>query len=93
MRNCMTLDKVLKCSMPYYTLHGEAGITIVSDSRIVVLRTDNMLLNHNARHIVSIQQKSVIAFFITDYIIVRKMLCLSGSMLPHLQASHASNTD
>ena len=68
--------------MPYCILHSEAGVTIVSDSSIVGLGIDNMLLNHNARHTASIQQKSVVIFIVTDCRIVRKTLCPSGSMAP-----------
>ena len=79
--------------MPYCILHSEAGVTLVSDSRTVGLGIDNMPLNRNARHRASIQQKSVVIFIVTDCMIVRKTLCPSGSMLPHLQTSHDNNTD
>lgn len=78
----MTLDEVLKYSVPYYILPGKAGLTTASDSSIVVIRIANMLLNHSARHMVSIQQKSASSFIIINYTIVRKMLCPSGSMFP-----------
>ena len=52
-----------------------------------------MLFNHNARHIASIQQKPGVIFIVTDCMIVRKTLCPSGSMLPHLQTSHDNNPD
>ena len=34
--SCMTLDKVRKYSVPYCILYSEAGVTLVSDSSIVV---------------------------------------------------------
>ena len=79
----MTLDRVLKYSVPHYP-QGKAGQTTASGSSIVVIEIETMLLNHSGRHISSIQQKSATTFIVTNYRIIKKMLCSSGSMFPHL---------